>query len=280
MIPAGQIEVRLARTPAEVDAAQRLRYRVFYEEWGARPDLRMRQKQRDIDSYDALVDHLVVIDHNRSASQGQVVGNYRLLRRDRLGIDGRFYSSSEFEIGMLLDSGQTLLELGRSCVLREYRSLQILQLLWRAIAGYVADHGIQVMFGCASMRGTDPHNLREQLAYLHHYHRAPLPMRPHALGPTRIDMDVMDKALIDPMGAKMLLEPLIKGYLRLGAHVGEGAFVDHQFNAVDVCIVMPTAQLTRKYRRHYERVIQRQLLGQTTHWVPDEADDPRLVATA
>jgi putative hemolysin len=277
---AGQIEVRLARTGAEVDAAQRLRYQVFYEEWGARADLRMRQDQRDIDGYDALVDHLIVIDHNRSAAEGQVVGNYRLLRRDRLGIDGRFYSSSEFEIGMLLDSGQTLLELGRSCVLREYRNLQILQLLWRAIAGYVADHGIEVMFGCASMRGTDPTHLREQLAYLHHYHRAPLPMCPYALGPTRIDMDVMDMALIDPMRARMMLEPLIKGYLRLGAHVGDGAFVDHQFNAVDVCIVMPTAQLTQKYRRHYERVIQRQLQGQATDCFADEAAEPRLVATA
>ncbi len=275
-----QIEVRLARTGAEVDAAQRLRYRVFYEEWGARADLRMRQHQRDIDGYDALVDHLIVIDHNRSAAEGQVVGNYRLLRRDRLGIDGRFYSSSEFEIGMLLESGQTLLELGRSCVLREYRNLQILQLLWRAIAGYVADHGIEVMFGCASMRGTDPHHLREQLAYLHHYHRAPLPMRPYALGPTRIDMDVMDMVLIDPKRARMMLEPLIKGYLRLGAHVGDGAFVDHQFNAVDVCIVMPTSQLTRKYRRHYERVIERGLLGQDAGSASDEVAGSRLVATA
>ncbi len=280
MIPAGQIEVRLARTAGEIDAAQRLRYRVFYEEWGARADLRMRQHQRDIDGYDALVDHLIVIDHTRSPAEGQVVGNYRLLRRDRLGIEGRFYSSSEFEIGMLLDSGQTLLELGRSCVLREYRSLQILQLLWRAIAGYVADHGIQVMFGCASMRGVDPHNLREQLAYLHHYHRAPLSMRPYALGPTRIDMDVMEKGSIEPHRARKLLEPLIKGYLRLGAHVGDGAFVDHQFNAVDVCIVMPTAQLTRKYRRHYERVIERGLMGQTTPYVSDEAVASRLVASA
>ncbi len=289
MTPAAGIEVRLARSSGEIDAAQRLRYRVFYQEWGAHPDQRMCETQRDIDAYDATMDHLIVIDHSRSAGDGQVVGNYRLLRHDRLGARGRFYSSREFDIGLLLASDQRLLELGRSCVLREYRSLPILQLLWRAIAGYVADHGIEVMFGCASLHGTDPHGLREQLAYLHHYHLAPLSLRPHALGPTRIGMDVMDKVSIDPVRAKAMLEPIIKGYLRLGACVGDGAYIDHQFNAVDVCVVMPTAQLTRKYLRHYERTIQRKLVEDTqveamlaqdvSDSLPVAVLDPQLVAS-
>jgi putative hemolysin len=135
----------------------------------------------------------------------------------------------------------------------------VLQLLWRAIAGYVADHRIELMFGCASLRGTDPQAVREQLAYLHHYHLAPLPLRPRALGPTRVGMDLMDKAAIDPVRARAALEPIIKGYLRAGASIAEGAYVDHQFNSVDVCIVMPTVQLTRRYRRHFERVLQRPL---------------------
>lgn len=280
MTSRGRIEVRLARTSDEVDAAQRLRYAVFYEEWGAHPDRAMRESKRDFDAYDARMDHLIVIDHDRKAGHGQVVGNYRLLRRDSPGACGPFYSSAEFDIGSLLRSDNVLLELGRSCVLREYRSLSILQLLWRAIAGYVADHRIGVMFGCASFRGTDPDVLREQLAYLHHFHMAPLPMRPLAHGPNRTSMDLMDKAAIDPVRARAGLEPIIKGYLRLGASVGEGACVDHQFNAVDVCIVMPTAQLTRKYRRHYERGIRRPLIDRVAD-VPVEVRTPgRRVALA
>ena len=253
------IEVRLARTAAEIDAAQRLRYQVFFREWGARSDDASHASGRDSDAFDPLMEHLIVIDHSRSPAKGQVVGNYRLLRRDRIGAGGCFYSSSEFNLRPLLDSGTTLLELGRSCVLREYRNQHVLRLLWEAIAGYVADHGIGLMFGCASLRGTDSAALREQLSYLHHFHLAALPLRPHAVGPTRIDMDLMDKSAIDPVHARGLLEPIIKGYLRAGAGIGEGAYVDHQFNCVDVCIVMPTEQLTRRYRNHFERVLKRSL---------------------
>jgi putative hemolysin len=253
MTSMGDIEVRLARTPAEVAAAQRLRYQVFYGERGARPDSRMRRSQRDVDLYDSLMDHLVVIDHGRSAVQGRVVGNYRLLRQESLGPHGHFYSSGEFDIQPLLSSGQRLLELGRSCVLREYRSLPVLQLLWRGIAAYVAEHRIELMFGCASLHGTDAGAWREQLAYLHHYYLAPAELRPRALPSTRIDIALPDKACVDPARAMAGLEPIIKGYLRLGAGVGEGVCLDQQFNAIDVCIVMPTSRLKQKYLRHYQR---------------------------
>lgn len=142
----GDIEVRLARTRDEVDAAQRLRYAVFYEEWGAHAKPHMRQTQREVDGFDAAMDHLIVIDHTRPHGDGQVVGNYRLQRGDRLDPRGRFYSSREFDLDGLLASDQKLLELGRSCVLHEYRRQPILQLMWRAITGYVAEHGIDVMF--------------------------------------------------------------------------------------------------------------------------------------
>lgn len=261
MIVPAQIEVRLARTPAEIDDAQRLRYQVFFQEWGAHADRAVRASGRDCDRFDPLMDHLIVIDHALPAASGQVVGNYRLLRRERLGRSGLFYSSAEFDLGPLLDSGDTLLELGRSCVLPEYRNQHVLRLLWDAIAGYVADYRIELMFGCASLRGTNPDALREQLSYLHHFHLAPPTLRPRAVGPTRIDMDRMDKSEINPRRARGLLEPIIKGYLNVGAGIGEGAYVDHQFNSVDVCIVMPTAQLAHRYRNHFERVLQRPLVA-------------------
>ena len=263
------IEVRLARSAAEIDAAQRLRYQVFFEEWGALADPLAQEQKRDVDEHDAIMDHLIVIDHARTPEQGQVVGNYRLLRCDRLPPGHRFYSSSEFELAPLLHSGQNLLELGRSCVLREYRSIPVLQMLWSAITAYVAEHDISLLFGCASLRGTDPGPLAEQLAYLHHYHLAPADLRPQATGPTRLDMNTMAREDVDPVRAMAMLEPIIKGYLRLGASIGEGAYVDHQFNSVDVCIVMPTARLTRKYRRHFERTIRRPLPGGAPVPAPD-----------
>lgn len=263
------IEVRLARSAEEIDAAQRLRYEVFFEEWGARAEPSAREHKRDVDEHDAIMDHLIVIDHARTPAQGQVVGNYRLLRRECLPPGHRFYSSSEFELAPLLHSGQNLLELGRSCVLREYRSIPVLQMLWSAITAYVAEHDISLLFGCASLRGTDPEPLAEQLAFLHHYHLAPADLRPHATGPTRVDMNTMAREEVDPVRAMANLEPIIKGYLRLGASIGHGAYVDHQFNSVDVCIVMPTARLTRKYRRHFERTIRRPIPGGPALAVPE-----------
>lgn len=250
------IEVRLARSQAEIEAAQRLRYEVFVREWGASPAL-AAAGERDADDFDALMDHLVVVD---SAQGERVVGTYRLLRQDRLRGDAVFYSSHEFDLAPLLGSGQRLLELGRSCVLREYRSMPVMQLLWRAIAGYVAEHRIELMFGCASLRGTDPAVVSEQLAYLHHWHLAPPALRPKALADRYARMDLLEREAVDPVRALRALEPMVKGYLRAGAWIGEGACVDLEFNAIDVCIVMPTARLGRKHRAHFERAIRRPLL--------------------
>ena len=260
MSPLPRLEARLANTPADIDAAQRLRYSVFHEEWGASASDQQRASQRDADAHDARMDHIIVIDHARAPCDGQVVGTYRLRRRaanESPADDG--YTSSEFDVSRLVAMGEPTLELGRSCVLREYRSRAVLNLLWGAIAAYVADHGIGLMFGCASLRGTDPMKLREQLAYLHHFHLAPRSIRPHAIGPDSTRMDLLDKAWIDQRRALAKLQPLIRGYLRLGASVGDGACIDHAFNSVDVCIVLPTAQLTRRYVSHYERALNRPL---------------------
>jgi putative hemolysin len=259
-----RIEVRLARSPAEVEAAQRLRYEVFVREWGARLETAGRCHDREADEYDALMDHLVVVD---TAAGDRVVGTYRLLRQDRLRGEALFYSSHEFDLAPLLASGQRLLELGRSCVLRDYRSGAAMQLLWRAIAAYVAEHRIELMFGCASLRGTDPRALREQLAYLQHFHLAPPSLRPVALADQRAGFEPMAREAIEPSRALRSLEPMVRGYLRAGAWVGEGAWVDRDFGSIDVCIVMPTARLQRRHRAHFERGIGRPLLareGETT----------------
>lgn len=252
-----QIEIRLTENDAEIEAAQRLRYTVFYEEYGAKPDEEMKREKRDMDSYDPITDHLVVVDKSRTNGLDSIVGTYRLLRQSVAEQHGEFYTSHEYNIQPLLDSGTTLLELGRSCVLPDYRTRPVLQKMWQEIAHYVADHDIGMMFGCASLHGTNIDDLSEQLAYLYHYHLADPSVCPRALDERFVDMNLHAKDDLDAKKAFMSLPPLIKGYIRLGASIGNGAVVDEQFNTTDVCIVMPTAQITEKYLKHYERVTQK-----------------------
>ena len=249
----GSHEVRLAETAAEVEAAQALRYRVFYNEMAAVPSPEMAARGRDFDEFDALCDHLLVIDHALGKGPEKVVGTYRLIRRPAAEKAGRFYSSAEYDISRLVAFPGPVLELGRSCVDAAYRTRGSMQLLWRGIAAYVFHHDIKIMFGCASLPGTDPAALAEPLSYLYHHHLAPPELRPTALPGLHVDMALMPKEQINVKRALVELPPLIKGYLRLGGYVGDGAVIDHQFNTTDVSIVVKTDLITDKYFKHYER---------------------------
>lgn len=260
---ADHIQIRLTENAAEVEAAQRLRYRVFYEEYGAIPDDAMRAARRDMDEYDAFTDHLIVIDTTIGSSADAMIGTYRLLRREKANQIGHFYTSGEYDIGPLLHSGAELLELGRSCVLAPYRTRPVLQKLWEGIAHYVADHRIEMMFGCASLHGTNVDELSESLAYLYHYHLASADICPRAIESRYVEMNRHPKEDLDAKKVFASLPPLVKGYLRLGASVGNGAVIDHQFNTTDVCIVMPTHQITDKYIRHYARKTQKVMVTET-----------------
>jgi len=259
-IKAGTLEVRLAATTAEVEAAQALRYRVFYEEMAAHPSEEAKAARRDADRFDAWCDHLLVIDHRRGDGPAAVVGTYRLLRRELAAKAGGFYTQTEFDIAPLLAMPGSILELGRSCVDVEYRTRSTMQLLWRGIAGYVLRHNIRLMFGCASLPGTDPDVLAPSLSYLYHYHLAPPSLRARALPGRYVEMNRLSPAEIDTetavaqLNARAVLAalpPLIKGYLRLGGLVGEGAVVDPQFNTTDVCVIVVTDRVTDKYFNHY-----------------------------
>jgi putative hemolysin len=251
---AGNLGLRLAEGPVEVDAAQALRYRVFYEEMGARADPATAAARRDMDEFDAVADHLLVLDHDLGAGAEAVVGTYRLIRRPGARKLGRFYSESEYDVSLLLAFPGEIMELGRSCVAAPYRTRGTLQLLWRGIAAYVFRHRISLMFGCASLPGTELDALAPQLSYLYANHLAPPALRPRALPERHVRMDRLPLGQVDMKAALTDLPPLIKGYLRLGGFVGDGAVIDEQFNTTDVCIVVKTDLVTDKYYRHYERV--------------------------
>lgn len=249
----GNLGVRVASTAWEVRAAQALRYRVFYAEMGARADDATTASGLDADEYDAVADHLLVLDHDLGEGPAAVVGTYRLIRREAAERVGGFYSAGEYDIAPLLAYPGRILELGRSCVHEAYRTRGTLQLLWRGIAAYVFQRRIDLMFGCASLPGTDLDALAPALTYLHHNHLAPPALRPRALPHRHVAMDRLDPDGVDLRAALAELPPLVKGYLRLGGFVGEGAVLDPQFNTTDVCVVVKTELVTAKYYRHYER---------------------------
>jgi putative hemolysin len=252
-IRSSNLGVRVATSEAEVIAAQALRYRVFYEEMGARADAATTASGLDADAYDAVADHLLVVDHDRGEGPESVVGTYRLIRRGAAERIGRFYSEDEYDITPILDYKDGILELGRSCTDAAYRTRGTLQLLWRGIAAYVFNHKIGLMFGCASLPGTDLDANAALLSYLAQNHQAPPHLCPRALESRYTPMNRLPAGGYDAKRALMSLPPLIKGYLRLGGFVGDGAVLDLPFNTTDVAIVVMTEQITDKYYKHYER---------------------------
>jgi putative hemolysin len=252
-IVSSPLQVRLARSTDDIDAVQALRYRIFYETMGARPLPDMARRRRDSDPFDEICDHLMVLDHTRGAGADAVVGTYRLIRREAARRCGRFYSAAEYDISRLVTYPGQVLELGRSCVDPAYRARAVMPLLWSGIAAYVFHYEIELMFGCASLPGTDPDQLAVPLSYLYHHHLAPTELRTRALPERYVDMRRCDPASIDAERTLSMLPPLIKGYLRLGGFVGDGAVIDQQFNTTDVCVVVKTDLVTEKYSRHYER---------------------------
>ena len=250
---AGPIEVRLAETADDVEAAQALRYRIFYERMGARPLPEMARSRRDADRFDGGCDHLLVLDHSRGKGPERVVGTYRLIRRAAAQRLGGFYSAGEYDIAPLLAYPGEVLELGRSCVDAAYRTRAAMQLLWSGIAAYVFHYDIALMFGCASLPGTDAEALAVPLSYLCRHHLAPPELCPRALPHRYVEMRQLPAEAFDPARALAALPPLIKGYLRLGGFVGDGAVIDEQFNTTDVCIVVKTDLVSEKYSRHYVR---------------------------
>ncbi|MHA6325914.1 L-ornithine N(alpha)-acyltransferase [Roseivivax sp. CAU 1753] len=244
-----RFRVALAATPDELRAAQRLRYDVFVAELGGGGPMVDHAARLERDRFDPVFDHLLLFDDARGADP--VVGVYRLLRDDQARQAGQFYSEAEYDLTLLKRANRRLLELGRSCLHRDYRGGAAMMHLWRGLAAYIRDHDIDLLFGVASFPGTAPRALAQPLSNLHYQHLAPpeLRVRSRVFQP----MDLMPEAAVDRRQAVRDTPALIKAYLRLGGTVGEGAFVDHAFNTVDVCLIMDTARLNASRRALYER---------------------------
>lgn len=249
-IEAGNLTVRLAQNEAEVHAAQRLRYRIFCEELGGTANSEVQAQKRDFDKFDDVCNHLLVCDKTRPEGQ-RVVGTYRLLTRSNMLKVGSFYTETEYDLGRLRDYPGEILELGRSCVEQPYRTKPVIQMLWSGIGSFIASNDIKLMFGCASFFGVNVNSHLHALSYLYHYHLAPEHIRPRALPEQYVNMNLMPKEEVVPRAALNALPTLIKGYLRLGGMVGDGAVLDYAYNTCDVSIVVQTDAIHDKYKDRY-----------------------------
>ncbi|RJE88185.1 GNAT family N-acetyltransferase [Paracoccus onubensis] len=246
-------DICIATSERDLRAAQRLRYRVFVEELGGDGPLVDHENRLERDEFDPVVDHLCLIDKRRSADAlDHVVGAYRLLPGLRAEEFGRFYCDSEYDLTRLRASGRSLLELGRSCVDRDYRGGSGMFLLWNALADYVLDLGIELLFGVASFHGTDPRILAPSLSWLYHHHLADGTLRPTARSEGYQQMNLIPPDQLDRREVMIGMPALIKAYLRLGGRVGDGAYIDRDFNTTDVFLLMDTAAMSEKHKKFYE----------------------------
>ena len=250
---ASYFETRLATDEADLLAAQRLRYRVFVEELGGNGPLVDHVNRLERDEFDEVVDHLLLIDNRRARdSLDHVVGAYRLLPGERAAEFGRFYCDTEYDLAPLRASGRSLLELGRSCVDPAFRGGLGLYMIWTALADYVLTRDIDLLFGVASFHGTDTAQLAQPLSWLHRNHLAPQALRTRALANGYQPMDLVPADQLDRRAAMTAMPALIKAYLRVGGTVGEGAWLDHDFNTTDVFLLLDTRTMSEKHRKFYQ----------------------------
>ncbi|MGX0976396.1 putative hemolysin [Roseovarius sp. MBR-51] len=242
--------VKLAESPEDLRAAQRLRYEVFVTELGGDGPLVDHVARLECDRFDPFFDHLLLLDESKN---GYVAGVYRLLRDDQAARAGQFYSEDEYDLTALKTSGRRLMELGRSCLAKSYRGGPGMYHLWNGLGRYVTDHKIEILFGVASFHGTDIAELAQPLSLLHARHLVPEALRVRARAEHFQRMDLISEDNLDRRMAMRQVPALIKAYLRLGGFVGEGAFVDHQFNTTDVCLILDTDRMTETHKSIYQQ---------------------------
>lgn len=250
----GTLVVRLAANSHEVRAAQALRYKVFVEEMGATLPAEAMRARLDFDHVDAYCDHVLVLDTALDGDpEDQIVGTYRLLQQKTARLHDGFYSQSEFDVDALVarNADKQFLELGRSCVLAQYRNRRTIELLWQGNWAYSLANGIDAMFGCASFPGGRAYAHALPLSFLNQVAAAEGDWQVAATDGRGVAMDMMPAEAIQPRAALAAMPPLIKGYLRLGAMTSRQAVVDPAFGTTDILVVLPVRQISGRYVNHY-----------------------------
>jgi putative hemolysin len=245
----GDIYLILTKDPKAVLEAQKLRHQVFFQEYLGKTEF--DYDAVDADEFDEHCDHLLVVDEKGNNGKPLVAGTYRFLRRDANKPVTKFYSETEYDISRLKNVPNPIMELGRSCTHKNYRDGGVIQLLWKGIGAYVHNFNIAYMFGCASFPGTDPMEHQLGLSYLYHYHLAPEDVRTFALPHVKGEFKLLDKDAFDKKAGFASLPPLIKGYIRVGATIGDGCVIDNLCKTTDVSIIVDSSRIARRYQEHF-----------------------------
>jgi putative hemolysin len=234
----GRLSYSFARTGADVEEAQRIRFKVFAEEMGA--DLPSADQGLDIDRFDPYCEHLLV----RDSESSKVVGTYRIMPPEQAVAAGGYYSETEFDISRLAHLRDRMVEIGRSCVHQDYRDGGTITQLWSGLADYIGKNNHEYVIGCASISMADGgHYAASVFNKLFRLHAAPAEYRVFPRCP--LPLHALNKDL------DVIIPPLIKGYLRLGAYIaGEPAW-DPDFNCADVFIMMPVSRMNERYAKHF-----------------------------
>jgi putative hemolysin len=241
------LALRLARSAEEVAAAQALRHRVFVEELGACGGaLSDPAAGLEADRFDPFCEHILLLDTLRG---GAAIATTRVMTEESAERAGGFATEEEFDISALRCTGRHLLEVGRTCLLPDYRGGAAMHRLWQGIGSFAEKRGTGILFGLASFQGRDPGAVAQPLTYLHHEHLAPEDRRPRSRMPLATDHFL--RQAVDRRAAVLAMPPHIKAYLRLGGQVGEGAYLDAAFGCIDVCMVIDTAALPARSRAIY-----------------------------
>ena len=245
--------VKIADKKSELKKAQALRYSVFYNEKKAIPTISKKLLRLDYDNVDKFADHLIVLDNNRKGIENKIVGTYRLIRGDIAVHFGGFYTSAEFDLSKILNSynHNQILELGRSCVHQDYRNGTVMNLLWKAIAEYIKLYDIKILLGCASFHGTNVMKYTNELSYLRKNFSLPDKLSVKSLDTKIYPSYTEINSNINDLRTFVKLPPLIKGYLRIGGKVSYDCFVDYKFNTIDLCVIVNTHNIDKKYKKKY-----------------------------
>ncbi|PWK36882.1 GNAT family N-acetyltransferase [Cupriavidus plantarum] len=236
--PTPAFTVAWARHQDEVEEAQRLRYKVFAEEMGAR--LQTATPGMDVDMFDAYCDHLIVRDQETL----KVVGTYRALPPHQAKRIGCLYAESEFDLVRLNHLRPKMLEVGRSCVHRDYRSGSVIMALWGGLGEYLQKYGLESLLGCASVPMSDGGHYAASL-YRQFAERSLAPIEYHAFPRVPLPVEDLNQTLdVDPPA-------LIKGYLRLGAKICGLPAWDPDFNVADFLTLLRVRDMNPRYARHF-----------------------------
>ena len=248
-------EVRLTRNKEERKQVRQLRYRVFVEEDGADATEEQKQLGEEYDSFDRYAEYMAVF-HN-----GKIVGTYRIIDREAAEKMDGFYTETEYNLDKIKRVKGNIAEMSRACVDKEYRDIGlVMRMLWLGLGDYILKSQVKILFGVASWVGKNPAEFAQGISYLYYNHLSPLSLRAvidtsgmveNGINPKLSRMNILPKVFVDETAAWTQMHPVLKGYLRLGATVGKGVFIDGPFNTCDVFVMLQTKKVSRAYQKHF-----------------------------